>query len=474
MGVSSRCWLSLGVLSAAAIANALPMQGRVMARSTIWVSNKFAAAVDRPTLREALASVGPTLDGTVSIETFMSRGRQLQSGGGTTLNIEYSVVCRSSCAAVAASLTSLTGGSDEGLAHAQALIAMTTQVATDAGFTNAVLSTPAEIAASLALPEQVTITLPPPLPPAVDPCATGPCFSGVTCTAGIGAAFTCGSCPARFTGDGATCTPLPSCDVAIDLATVSSPLTGTTNGATNVNTETTTCGGNGNEAIFSAVVQPGEQIDIGMDANGYDSRHETKWGGACPGTTTVTCTDDPDTSRHTWTNDQTTAQTVYFTIDAYSSGSGSYTLSWSIGAPPPTSCELVTALSGVTSPYSGATSAGPNTHSLSCGGNGQEALFVVVIAPGASLDIGQASNTYDSRHETRWGGDCPGINSISCTDDPDISRHTWTNDQSQPQSVYFAIDAYSSGSGDFVLDWTATCPAGFTGDGATCTDGSGR
>jgi hypothetical protein len=34
----------------------------------------------------------------------------------------------------------------------------------------------------------------------------------------------------------------------------------------------------------------GEQIDIGMDANGYDSRHETKWGGACPGTTSVTYT----------------------------------------------------------------------------------------------------------------------------------------------------------------------------------------
>ena len=133
---------------------------------------------------------------------------------------------------------------------------------------------------------------------------------------------------------GQVSTDTTSCDVAINLATVSSPLTGTTNGATNF--ETTSCGGEGNEAIFSAVVQPGEQIDIGMDTNDYDSRHETKWGGTCPGTNSIACTDDPDTRRHTWTNDQATAQTVYFTIDAYSNESGSYTLSWRIGAPQPT------------------------------------------------------------------------------------------------------------------------------------------
>ena len=47
------------------------------------------------------------------------------------------------------------------MAHAQALIvAMTTQVVTNAGFTNAVLSTAADTAASVTVPEQVTITLP--------------------------------------------------------------------------------------------------------------------------------------------------------------------------------------------------------------------------------------------------------------------------------------------------------------------------
>ena len=43
----------------------------------------------------------------------------------------------------------------------------------------------------------------------------------------------------------------------------------------------------------------------------------------------VRCTDD-DTARHTWTNDQGSAQTAFFVIDAYSTGAGSFTVSWSV------------------------------------------------------------------------------------------------------------------------------------------------
>ena len=67
-----------------------------------------------------------------------------------------------------------------------------------------------------------------------------------------------------------------------------------------------------------------------MDSNGYDSRHETSWGGSYPGQNITACRDDPDTARHQWTKDQDTAQTVFFVIDAFSSGSGAFTLSWTV------------------------------------------------------------------------------------------------------------------------------------------------
>lgn len=107
-----------------------------------------------------------------------------------------------------------------------------------------------------------------------------------------------------------------------------SPVAGDT--SAEANTYTTSCGGNANDAAYHIRLQPGETLDIGMDANSYDSRHETSWGGSCPGTNIVTCTDDPDTVRHEWTNDQTTVQTVFFVIDGSSTGAGAYDLSWAV------------------------------------------------------------------------------------------------------------------------------------------------
>ena len=111
----------------------------------------------------------------------------------------------------------------------------------------------------------------------------------------------------------------------------------------------------GNEVIFSIQLEPDYELNIGMDSNAYDSIHETRWGGDCPGQNLVACTDDPDTVRHSWANDQSTAQTVYFIIDAFSSsGSGAFTLTWTII---PLFCTLAGTvdLASITSPYTGNT-----------------------------------------------------------------------------------------------------------------------
>ena len=120
------------------------------------------------------------------------------------------------------------------------------------------------------------------------------------------------------------------------------------------------------------------------------------------------------------------------------------------------SCGSVADLRSLTSPHLTTTAGGTNDHATSCGGNGNEAVFSIVLLPGGTIDIGQSTNSYDSRHETRWGGSCPGANVVTCTDDPDTVRHSWTNDQGVAQSVFFVVDAYSTGSGAFTLTWTAT------------------
>ena len=133
------------------------------------------------------------------------------------------------------------------------------------------------------------------------------------------------------------------------------------------------------------------------------------------------------------------------------------------GALIPGACGSVTDLRSLTSPHSASTSGESNSHTTSCGGYGNEAIFGIVLQPGGTIEIGQSTNSYDSRHETRWGGDCPGDNVVSCTDDPDDERHSWTNDQSQAQSVFFVVDAYSSGSGSFTLSWSGSDVQGSAG-----------
>jgi hypothetical protein len=114
----------------------------------------------------------------------------------------------------------------------------------------------------------------------------------------------------------------------------------------------------------------------------------------------------------------------------------------------------VTPLEMLSAPYSGSTSGAPNLYTTSCGGSGPEQVFSIHVSPGYGLDIGMTSNNYDSRHELRWGGGFPGTNLVGCIDDPDTTRMTWINTGTTLEIAYFVIDAYSTGSGNFVLTWS--------------------
>ena len=121
------------------------------------------------------------------------------------------------------------------------------------------------------------------------------------------------------------------------------------------------------------------------------------------------------------------------------------------------------------SPYSGTTTGG--TDNVNSCGRGNDEVFFIDLQPGLIINIGQDSNAFDSKHETRWGGACPGDHQVHCTDDPDTERHHWANTQGQTERLYFIIDAFSStGHGDFVLSWSVqTAPPPAT-PGQACTD----
>ena len=77
-------------------------------------------------------------------------------------------------------------------------------------------------------------------------------------------------------------------------------------------------------------LDPGYKLTIGQTSNSYDSRHQLAYGGYCPGINIVNCMDDPDTEAISWENKLGFVERVYFMIDAYTTGDGSFTIEWEI------------------------------------------------------------------------------------------------------------------------------------------------
>ncbi|HIC30492.1 MAG TPA: T9SS type A sorting domain-containing protein [Flavobacteriaceae bacterium] len=124
--------------------------------------------------------------------------------------------------------------------------------------------------------------------------------------------------------------PNDTCAGVIDLGTQTSPLTASTQYANNDFGQDCLTNASAPDIIYSIVVPDGFTLFIGQTFNDYDSKHRLAYGGACPGDTLVACTDDPDYTEESWSNTTGADVTAYWTQSAYSTGSGTFTLEWSL------------------------------------------------------------------------------------------------------------------------------------------------
>jgi len=131
------------------------------------------------------------------------------------------------------------------------------------------------------------------------------------------------------------------------------------------------------------------------------------------------------------------------------------------------SCSGLINLTEETSPYTGSTVGSSNFMSLECsyssGTSAGEVPFVYTLAPNSTLRLRQPNNQYDSTHELRYGGDCPGETLAQCVDDPDETIVEWTNESDKPVDVYYIQSGYGGGEGQFTLEWEVTA-AGEVGE----------
>jgi ankyrin repeat protein len=112
-------------------------------------------------------------------------------------------------------------------------------------------------------------------------------------------------------------------------------------------------------------------------------------------------------------------------------------------------------LAGYSSPYTGSTSSGGNVHRPTCDtyDYAKDLIFTLDVPPGATIWFKQTSNEYDSMHELRYGGDCPGHVLVQCVDDPDTTPVHWTNTLTSAQPVYYVQSGFATAEGTFTLEW---------------------
>jgi hypothetical protein len=120
-------------------------------------------------------------------------------------------------------------------------------------------------------------------------------------------------------------------------------------------------------------------------------------------------------------------------------------------------------LPGMISPYTGDTTDSSNFLTISCSsGTASDLVFTYLLASGYTINLQQTYNNYDSYHELRYGGDCPGETSVVCVDDPDYTAVSWTNELATAQRVYYVQSGFGSSAGQFTLTWSikaGMCPS---------------
>ena len=200
-------------------------------------------------------------------------------------------------------------------------------------------------------------------------------------------------------------------------------------------------------------------VDLGWTENGGATLWNIEWGAA--GFTPGTGTTETGVTENPFTLTGLTAETDYeFYVQTDCEGDTSPWVgpfAFSTFPPPPANdnCSGVIDLGGETSPLMASTVGATNDFDQDCLTNAgaPDVVYSIVVPDGATLTIGQSENAYDSKHRLAYGGTCPGDTVIDCVDDPDVGMVNYENTTGSDQTVYWVQSAFSTGNGDYTLEW---------------------
>jgi hypothetical protein len=123
--------------------------------------------------------------------------------------------------------------------------------------------------------------------------------------------------------------PGENCSNPINLGTLTSPISATTVGYAD---DIATCRTGFADRVYYIDVVNGATITFQETSNSYDEYEYIGYGSNCAATTQIQCWDNDGLAATTWTNSTGSTQRVWYVQDAWS-GSGTFTLSWTVVAP---------------------------------------------------------------------------------------------------------------------------------------------
>ncbi|WP_271856347.1 fibronectin type III domain-containing protein [Patiriisocius marinus] len=219
-----------------------------------------------------------------------------------------------------------------------------------------------------------------------------------------------------------------TCDGAIDLDDLTSPVSGTTVGAGNNYVVDCLTNVNAPDVLYSITVPNGYLFDFVQTVNNYDSKVRIAYGGSCPGDTAIVCFDDPDTGAQQWTNDTGAEQEVYIVISAFSTGSGTFTFDYLLTPPAPTpggdDCASAVAVTEGTYFQTQINDATAGTN------NGDSAWFAYTASEDGTVNVNSCLGGADTRLFIL--DDCAGVaiadNDDSCAFAPDGTGSTFASE----------------------------------------------
>ena len=232
------------------------------------------------------------------------------------------------------------------------------------------------------------------------------------------------------------------------------------------------CAGNlSQDVVYTLVAKPcPREITVSICGGAdYDTYLTIRTGGACPGNTQVVCNDDFCGLQSQLTFTTVANQAYYIIVHGYQTQSGTFNISVtgfdSDPLPPNDACVGALVINTLPYAHSSTTCGATNNYNDCIGAASPETVYRLNVPTCQSVTVSLCGSDYDTAVEVRWGGNCPGSQTIACNDDYCGLSSQVTFNATANENYYIFVHGYCTNcEGPYALNVTSNGPVAIPND----------